>query len=163
MVIGFTGGRPQRLPWGNDINDKRCIELKKNLASVIENLIMEQNANTFICGMALGCDTYFAEIILHLKQKYKNIKLIAYIPCFNQNKTWQEVDINHYNNMLFQFDRINIISSMYKKGCEKKRNLLIAKTSDVLIAVFNGNRKTGTGQTLSFAEKFNKKIIIINP
>ena len=66
MIVGMTGGRPKRLPWGTNENDPRCARLKLKLEEVAIGLI-DEGATEFVCGMALGCDTYFAEILLDLK------------------------------------------------------------------------------------------------
>ena len=41
------------------------------------------------------------------------------------------------------------------------RNKLIAEYCDILIAVVSSNRKGGTENTIKYAEKLNKKIILI--
>ena len=58
----FTGHRPMKLPWGMNESDPRCIELKAQLASMLE-AAYEMGYRNFICGMAIGCDMYFAEVI----------------------------------------------------------------------------------------------------
>ena len=62
----FTGHRPGKLPWGEDESDLRCIALKAKLRAAVESAIHE-GMEHFICGMAEGCDLYFAETVLALK------------------------------------------------------------------------------------------------
>ena len=38
MVCGFTGHRPEKLPWGNDEQDQRCKALKLVIARQVEQL-----------------------------------------------------------------------------------------------------------------------------
>ena len=59
----FTGHRPSKLPWGQNENDLRCIAVKQELASRLEG-IYETGFRHFMCGMAIGCDMYFAEAVL---------------------------------------------------------------------------------------------------
>ena len=59
----FTGHRPGKLPWGEDESDLRCIALKAKLRAAVESAIHE-GMEHFICGMAEGCDLYFAETVL---------------------------------------------------------------------------------------------------
>ena len=66
----FTGHRPGKLPWGEDESDLRCIALKAKLRAAVESAIHE-GMEHFICGMAEGCDLYFAETVLALKSTYR--------------------------------------------------------------------------------------------
>lgn len=72
----FTGHRVQKLPWRFNENDKRCKAMKKTLYLEIEKAIL-RGYKYFLCGMALGFDTYCAEIVLKLRKKYPSIKLIG--------------------------------------------------------------------------------------
>ena len=56
----FTGHRPDKLPWGEDETDPRCLSLKQRLAAALED-IYRDGVRHFICGMARGADLYFAE------------------------------------------------------------------------------------------------------
>ncbi len=85
----FTGHRPGKLPWGEDESDLRCIALKAKLRAAVESAIHE-GMEHFICGMAEGCDLYFAETVLALKSTYPHITLEAAIPCPSQADGWGE-------------------------------------------------------------------------
>ena len=62
----FTGHRPMKLPWGMNEADARCLELKAELAARLE-AAYELGYRHFICGMATGCDMYFAEAVIALR------------------------------------------------------------------------------------------------
>ena len=47
---------------------------------------------TFICGMARGCDFYFAEAVLALRQERGDVTLEAAIPCPTQTDGWSGAD-----------------------------------------------------------------------
>ena len=66
-TCAFTGNRPQKLPWGEDESDYRCIAVKNRIREEVLAAI-ERGYDTFICGMALGGDTYFAEEVLEIKK-----------------------------------------------------------------------------------------------
>ena len=68
-ICCFTGHRPEKLPWGADESDPRCVKLKEELACHLEGLYLA-GCRHFICGMARGCDAYFAEGVLALREKY---------------------------------------------------------------------------------------------
>lgn len=91
----FTGHRPQNLPWRSNEEDIRCIKMKELLRQEILRAI-NNGYNVFISGMALGFDIICAEMVLELKKKYKNIKLMGAIPCKTQDKLWKEKDKQRY-------------------------------------------------------------------
>ena len=62
----FTGHRPNKLPWGNNEGDPRCLRLKEELAARLDG-VYQAGFRHFLCGMALGCDLYFAEAVLTLR------------------------------------------------------------------------------------------------
>lgn len=72
LKICFTGHRPKNLPWGFDENKNSCLKFKQQMYDIIEKAIIN-GYNYFITGMALGIDIICAEIVLRLKQKYKNV------------------------------------------------------------------------------------------
>ena len=61
----FSGHRPMKLPWGMRETDERCIAAKSWIGQQLEELY-ELGYRHFISGMAIGCDTYFAEEVLRL-------------------------------------------------------------------------------------------------
>ena len=70
----FTGYRPQKMPFGYDESDPRCVEFKAKLRETIESLIGEGYAH-FLSGGAQGMDQFAAEIVVELKEKYPWILL----------------------------------------------------------------------------------------
>ena len=63
MICAFTGHRPERLPWGQNEDDARCAALKTLLRRTVRE-VYDRGFHTFLCGMARGCDQYFAEAVL---------------------------------------------------------------------------------------------------
>lgn len=83
----FTGYRPQKMPFGFDEEDSRCIDFKQRLAVTIEELIGKGYAH-FISGGAMGMDMYAAEEVLELKEKYPWILLEMVSPFDGQAEKW---------------------------------------------------------------------------
>ena len=75
----FTGHRPMKLPWGMNEKDPRCLALKLELAARLEALAA-LGYRSFLCGMALCCDMYFAEAVLALRDRWPDVRLEAAIP-----------------------------------------------------------------------------------
>ena len=95
----FTGHRPQKLPWGMNEKDPRCLALKLELAARLEALA-ELGYRRFICGMALGCDMYFAEAVLALRDRVPDVRLEAAVPFGDQPGRWNAEQRRRYNRLI---------------------------------------------------------------
>ncbi len=157
MVLAFTGHRPEKLPWGNDESDRRCQALKLQLRTNIQQQIV-RGVHVFCCGMARGCDFYFAEAVLDLKKRYADIRLEAYLPCESQPTKWPEEDKVRYLRILSQCDRVHLLQSAYTEGCMLKRNRIMVDESDTLMSVWDGSAG-GTGATVRYAMQQEKAVI----
>lgn len=162
MTVCFTGHRPQSLSFGFDESHPDCVDLKNRLFEAIGKLI-EQGADTFYSGMALGIDTFAAEAVLRYKKENPKIRLIAAIPCPNQAKSWNEDAKERYKTILEACDQQIVVSPYYHRGCMHERNRFMADNSDVLIAVYDGSEKGGTAYTVNYAKKKGLDVIIIQP
>lgn len=76
-----------KLPWGDDEGDRRCLALKERLWNAME-AAYERGYRHFICGMAQGCDLYFCELALALRQLHGDVTVEAAIPCPSQAEGW---------------------------------------------------------------------------
>ena len=70
--------------------------------------------------MAIGCDMYFADAVLALKQLHPELILEAAVPCDNQSDKWNRPQKEHYAELLEQCDLITHVSHMYSPGCMMK-------------------------------------------
>lgn len=155
----FTGHRPEKLPWRYDESDSRCVALKERISDAVRAVI-ESGIRHFICGMAKGCDTYFAEAVIALRDEYDGITLEAAIPCETQASGWSAADRERYLYILHQCDSSTLVSREYTPECMLRRNRYMVDSSCVLIAVYDG-RPGGTTQTLNYARKQGVEIIEI--
>ena len=73
-VCAFSGYRPAKLPFSSE-SDPACTLLKLRLKEEIYDAI-QQGSTDFVCGMALGTDTWAAETVLEIQQTLKDIKPI---------------------------------------------------------------------------------------
>lgn len=154
----FTGHRPMKLPWGMNENDPRCVELKAEISARLEGAY-ELGYRNFICGMAIGCDMYFAEAVLELRAQHPDVRLEAAIPCGGQPERWQKKERLRYNKLIDSADEVNVLQIEYSPDCMMKRNRYMVDRSSMIIACFDG-RPGGTMSTLLYAQRAGLKVII---
>ena len=155
----FTGHRPVKLPWKTNENDPRCLSLKRQIAAALEG-IYESGYRHFICGMAIGCDTYFAEAVVSMKSAHPDITLEAAVPCDDQAEKWTGRQRERYESILGGCDRVTYVSHSYSPGCMMRRNEYMIDSSSLLLACFNG-RSSGTMNTILYAERSGVRTIIL--
>lgn len=161
ITLCITGHRPMKLPWHYDETKESCIAFKNDLKNRLE-IAIQNGWKYFLSGMALGIDMIFAEIVLELQKKYQDIKLIAVIPCSNQDERWQSEQQKRYRKLLKQSDLIITISKEYTPTCMNDRNKFMVEHSSACIAVWNGS-PSGTGNTVKYAKEVGCKVRVINP
>ena len=146
----FTGHRPTKLPWGIDEEDGRCLALKARLAQAVERAY-QQGMRHFMCGMAQGTDLYFAEEVLRLRDRYPDLTLEAVRPCESQADRWPEAEQARYMSILDRCNYETLVQHRYDRGCMQRRNRYMVDRSCMILAVYNGEPKGGTAQTLAYA------------
>ena len=156
MVCGFTGHRPEKLPWGSREEDPRCQALKTMIAREIEQAA-DAGADLFCCGMARGCDLYFAEAVLRMKAERPKIRLEAWLGCPEQASLWQEADRIRWQNVLNRCDNVHVVENYYSDGCLLRRDKAMVDEADELISVWDGS-SGGTGWTVRYAKRQGKKL-----
>lgn len=158
--VSFTGYRPEKLIFFGE-DDPMCVDLKERLSRQIDSL-MAQGADEFYTGMALGVDTWAAEAVLEKKIPHPEIKLVAVIPCPEQDARWSDEQRRRYRDILRRCDKIIPISPRYSKDCMLKRNRALVELCDVLVAVYDG-KPGGTQYTVNYAKKTGRKTVIVPP
>jgi len=159
MVCAFTGHRPQHLPWGVREEDPRCEALKTMMLAAVEQAAA-LGAETFLCGMARGCDTYFAEAVLEAKTRNPALRLIAMLPCPNQAHHWPLQERQRHEAICAQCDQVRVLEPVYSDGCMLRRNAAMVEQAQLLISVFDGS-PGGTAKTVAYAEEKGLRILPI--
>lgn len=157
----FTGHRPDKLPWGTDERDPRCLALKEELMNALERAY-EAGYRHFICGMARGTDLYFAEAVVALREEKGDITLEGARPCETQADSWPEREQRRYNLILDQCNYETLVQHRYDRGCMMRRNRYMVDRASRIIAVYDGVPKGGTAQTLAYALKKRLETDIIS-
>lgn len=162
VYCAFTGHRPKSFPWKYDETARDCILLKAALAAQITELTT-QGVTDYLSGMALGVDLWSAQIVLNLRRKNPEIKLHCILPCEGQEVKWAAPAQEQYHTILSQASDIVYVSQEYTSNCMLRRNHYLVEHSSILLAIYNGARRSGTGATINYARKLGRKIIIIDP
>jgi len=155
----FSGHRPNHLPWGQREDDERCLELKYNLSKTLERLYSEGYRH-FICGMALGCDLYFAEAVLALRDIHPDVCLEAAIPCSSQADKWTKNQRERYRMLLSRCNEQHLIQQDYSPGCMQRRNEYMVDHASLLLSCFAGV-PSGTMNTILYAQRTGVETVIM--
>ena len=149
-----TGHRPDRL-LGYDLNNVGWQTLKDQF----KYLLTREGIERAITGMALGTDMVFAYAVFELQDEGYPIKLVAAIPCKNQDALWNEESKRMFHEILERADEVVYVSEEeYTKGCLEARNRYMVDNSDEVISVWDGKPKGGTFHCISYAKKVGKPI-----
>lgn len=158
----FTGHRPSKMPWGYDETDSRCVALKATLQQQIKTLV-EFGVTDFFSGMAEGTDQYCSRIVLDLRRENPALKLHCVLPCQRQENRWSDLARERYHAILEQADSVEYVSREYYDGCMLNRNRRLVESAGVLLAVYNGVQRSGTGATVNYARRMGREILVIDP
>lgn len=156
----FTGHRPAKLPWGYDERDPRCLQLKAAILRELERLY-KAGYRHFISGMALGCDLYFAEAVLELKEIYPAITLEAALPFPGQADRWSEGSRERWQSVLQACDLESVVQNHYDKWCMLRRDRYMVDRSSAVLAVFD-DTPGGTKYTLDYAAGQQLDILLLD-
>ena len=158
----FTGHRPKSFPWKHDESVDACLRLKEVLAREIENLIA-CGVTDFYSGLAEGVDTWSAEIVLSLREKNPAIKVHCVLPCRTQAAQWTLAAQERHQQIQERADTVICLYEDYRDNCMFDRNRYLVDHSSILLAVYNGGWRSGTGMTVRYAQKLGREIIRIDP
>ena len=145
----FTGHREAKLPWRGNEEDARCVTLKRELYRALEQAYCA-GMRHFLCGMATGCDFYFAECVLVLRDRLPNVTLEAAVPWAGQAERWSKEQQWRYATLLDACDSRTVLSQTYTPDCLMRRNRYMVDNAALLIAAYSGV-PGGTRNTMLYA------------
>lgn len=148
QTCAFSGHRPEKLPWGRDETDPRCLALKIQLERQLRTLCLE-GCRRYLCGMARGTDMYYLETLDLLRREFP-LTIEAVVPCPSQPSGWPEEDRVRYLRGLGLCDRTRVLEDSYSDGCMLRRNRYMVEHADILLTVFDGSTG-GTAATVRYA------------
>ena len=142
-ACAFTGHRPCKFPWKANESDPRCVALKAVLKEEIA--------------------AWASLILLSLREKNPALRLHCVLPHEGQADKWDDFARDRYRFILEQADSVEYVSRAYYDGCMIDRNHRMVEAAGILLAVYNGARRSGTGATVNYARKLGREIIVIDP
>lgn len=148
----FTGHRPEKL----NTSEK---EVKAALRKQIDQAVHD-GFTVFITGMARGVDLWAAEIVLDLRKRNKEIRLICAIPHDGFEARWSPSWQELYRYVLAEADLTRVISKGYHTGVYQVRNEWMVNHSTRVIAVFNG-QPSGIKNTIDYAYRQGVPVVLI--
>ena len=158
MICAFTGHRPEHLPWCRDEDDPRCRALKILLRRTVQQ-VYDRGFRTFLCGMARGCDQYFAEAVLAARADgAQNARLCALVPCPSQPDGGDAASRTRYWAVLAACDQLEVLEDHYSPGCMLRRNREMLRRAQLLISVYAGT-PGGTAATVRLAEELGITVL----
>ncbi len=155
----FTGHRPHKFPWRYNEAESRCLALKAALTEQITRLV-DAGITDFYSG---GADCWASVIVLELRKRNPALRLHMLLPHEGQADKWSDSAQERYHLILKQADSIEYVSHAYYDGCMLDRNHRLVEAAETLLAVYNGERRGGTAATVRYAQKLDRRIIILNP
>ena len=156
MKCCFTGHR--YFPWSSDPESSEYRALIERLDQAIDQ-VLAKGVIHFICGNAVGVDTWAAERVLQRKAENPEIFLEIALPFSDHNR--------HESgclNVQSKADLVHVVStekSRIARFCERDKYMV--DHSNILIAVYDKSRfHSGTAKTVAYARKQGLEILTIS-
>ena len=133
------------------LSGHRILPKSFNYAKLEELLfyLVKDGYNTFLCGMAIGFDTEAFKVLEKLR-KENSIKIIACVPCNNQDRGFNKAQKQEYDRLIKSADEVIVLQDKYDVYCMKKRNCFMVDNASVLLCYLTQS-KGGTYQTVTYA------------
>jgi uncharacterized phage-like protein YoqJ len=151
-VIAFTGHRSDKLG-GYDVPNPTYVQVCRET----EALLVELKPTKCISGMAIGFDSWSANVCIKL-----GIPWLASIPFLGQEKRWPKKSQDQYHWLLSKATEQVIVCDSFSLAAFQRRNEHMVDNCDEVISCWNGT-KGGTANCIAYAEKMGKPIHRIVP
>ena len=157
----FTGYRPQKMPFGFDESDPRCVDFINRLKNTIHALYY-CGYKHFISGGALGMDMFAAEAVVELSEEYPEIILEMVSPFDAQAAKWSPELQSRHDRLFEVADITTATGHEYTKGAMFPRNRYLVSNADLLLAAYDG-QPGGTAMTIQNAKANGVRVQVIRP
>ena len=99
--------------------------------------------------------------MLALKERRPDVLLECARPCESQADRWPEEERVRYQSILDRCDYETLVQHRYDRFCMMRRNRYMVDRSARLLAVYDGEPKGGTAQTLAYALRKGLHVTIL--
>lgn len=147
----FTGHR--------QIPPERQLEITYRLERVIVSLY-QRGIQYYGAGGALGFDALAAKTVIRLQESCPGMKLILVLPCQTQTRRWRYEDVEEYEHIKAQADKVVYTAQQYTPGCMHKRNRHLVDNSSVCVCYLTKDTG-GTVYTVNYARAKGLEVINI--
>jgi len=147
----FTGHR--------DISAMSFEQMMERLEPLGQRLL-KNGYEYFICGGAIGFDTFAATYVCSLKKRGFPAKLVLMLPCKDQTAKWGHYDKMVYDGLLQRADEVIWLAESYYSGCMQARNRAMVDASSACICYLHSESHSGTRQTVDYAMR--KGVAVVN-
>jgi len=162
LSCAFTGNYLKRFRFGYNEHDEKCIRLKAAIKDQIAMLV-DVGVYMFYSGMALGVDTWAAEIVLDMKKEHPHLRLTAVLHCETMADSWTVKQRERHFNILAMCDEVVTLQSRYTRTCLYERERFLVDCAGTLLAVYDGSERGTTAYTVRYGKDKNSSIISIHP
>lgn len=97
-------------------------------------------------------------MVLRLRKRFPQTRLILVLPCLEQAKSWRAEDIALYENIKAWADKTVYTAQAYDKGCMYRRNRHLVDSSAVCVCYLKSG-SGGTAYTVGYAQSQGLRII----
>jgi hypothetical protein len=136
--------------------------LRERIDQAVCLLCNERQVDLFLCGMAAGFDLFAARRVLDLRQAGRipqETGLIAVLPY--PSHSWDvPLDWQNLHNEVLQCCQDQYVASGEKRADSyRRRNDYMTAHADYVLAYWNHDPRTGTGQTVRMARERDRVIL----
>jgi len=155
MIIAGTGHRPPTLFKENPYSFANKSKLIDFIVDIIDNLESDGIfIERIISGLAQGWDNCLAHAAIEVE-----IPLLAAMPFKGMEKNWPKAAQKDYEYILTNAEKIVLVSEGgYSNHKFFLRDKYMVDNCDLLLALYSGISKSGTGITIEYAKTQNKVI-----
>lgn len=153
-ICCITGHRPHKFPF--DYTDRDGEAYRKyadGLYLAVKELALD-GYGLFLSGMADGADSDFFETVKLIRSRLgKAGEAIAFEAVFPYPNKKSGIFEREYPGV-----KTTVLSPCFDRSCYQRRNEYMVDKSDLVLAVWNGERAGGTWNTIEYAEKTGKPV-----
>jgi uncharacterized phage-like protein YoqJ len=150
MIYSGTGHRPEGFG-----GYKRCSQLTRYLSSILPGY----SPTKIISGMALGFDQSFAHAAVE-----NGIPFIAAVPFLGQADIWPKEAQEEYEHLLSLAEDVVIVcEGGFAPHKYIKRDHWMSDHANAMLALWDGRKKGGTYQCLSYSKQIKLPVYNVWP